>query len=161
MKLIREITAWPFLTVLVCSTLLTYVIPPEWIRAVPVLHQLTKWIAAHVPGVAAYIRHSDFPAVAEIYFPFMLLISPLHFVWIWRQEDQHILWRNLISTKPLLTFFRILVASAVLLLVGISSFKWGGTQLDVVPWNESKIALCLAGHAAAGGGFFILLDLPP
>lgn len=52
---------------------------------------------------------------------------------------------------------RLLFTTASLFFFAMASFMWGGTQLEAVPWNDSKIALFLAGHAAVGGGFFVLL----
>jgi hypothetical protein len=42
-------------------------------------------------------------------------------------------------------------------LLAFGTFAVGGGQLGIVPWNESKIALGLAGYVASGGGFFIAL----
>lgn len=157
MRLIKQLTAWPFLVIMICSAALTYLIPPEWIRTIPGMNTLLQWMVEHVPALSAYIKKSRFPQVAEIYFPLMLLVSPLHFVWIWRNEEQHAIWRNLFSEKPFRTFIRLLLTTALLVFGGFFTFLWGGTQLESVPWNDSKIALCLAGHIAAGGGFFTLL----
>ena len=159
MKLIKEITAWPFVVIMACSGVICYLVPPEWIKAIPGVSLLTLWIIELVPSFPAYIEKSHFPEVAELYFPLMLLISPLHFVWIWRQEDQHTLWRNLISINRFRSAIQLLFTTAFLLFVAMASFMWGGTQLEVIPWNESKIALFLAGHIAAGGGFFSLLAI--
>lgn len=157
MKIIEELTSWPFIVVMLCSFTFSYVISPDWLRAYSSVDMLLQWILNHVPALQEYVKKSSFPDVASTYFPTMVLVSPLHFIFIWRQENQHALWRELFKFKPIQAFFRLMVTTAFFVFIAIGSFMWGGEQLDSVPWNESKLALFLAGHFVAGGAFFGLL----
>ncbi|RJF95181.1 hypothetical protein [Noviherbaspirillum saxi] len=159
MKILKELTSWPFLIILLCSFTLTYLVSPEWVRSQPGVDVVLGWILNHIPALNAYVSHSRFPDIAYVYFPAMLLISPLHFIFVWRQDEQHQFWRVLFDEKPVRTAFRLLITTALLIIVALITCLWGGEQLDSVPWNDSKLALFLAGHAAAGGAFFGMLGV--
>lgn len=155
-KLIRDILRWPFLVILAMSVLLALVIPPEWVQSIPGVTPLLQAVINAVPAVRDYIHVSRFPSIAEVYFPLMLLISPLHFVWTWKSME-HERWRVKFKTKPAKAFFSLVVAAGLTALVGWASFLVGGGQLNVIPWNESRAALAAGGYLASGGGFFIAL----
>ncbi len=151
----KEIAQWPFLVILAASVLLALVIPPE-------LSQMTlgSWVlqpvAELVPATGDYVRHSRFPEVAAVYFPVMLLLSPLHFLWMWKTMSRAS-WVDQFQMKPVAAIVRLLVVLFLALLIGYGTFIEGGGQLEIIPWNESKVALALAGYIASGGGFFIVL----
>jgi glucan phosphoethanolaminetransferase (alkaline phosphatase superfamily) len=150
---IREVTRWQFIAILICSFMLTYVIPPAWIRNLPGMSSLLQWMFDHLPALTGHVQKSHFPEVAAIYFPLMWLLSPLFFFWRW-QESMHAEWRMRFDVKPIRTFLRLLFATAFLFFFAYGSYLAGGYQLDSIPWNESKIALFIAAPMAAGGAFF-------
>jgi len=59
--------------------MLTYVIPPAWIRNLPGMSSLLQWMFDHLPALNGHVQKSHFPEVAAIYFPLMWLLSPLFF----------------------------------------------------------------------------------
>jgi len=151
----NEIVQWPFLTILSASVLLALVIPPGWMQwalGSSILQPVTEW----VPATRDFIRYSRFPDVAAVYFPLMLVLSPLHFLWMWRTMSRRS-WVDQFQNRPGAATTRLLVVLFLTLLIGFGTFVEGGGQLDVIPWNESRIALALAGYMASGGGFFVVL----
>lgn len=155
-QVFHEFAQWPFLTVLLMSVLLALVIPPSWIELVPGAKLLTQTIFDWVPATRDYIRRSSFPHVAAVYFPIMLLLSPLHFVWIWKTMSGTF-WKRQFEDRPIAACLRLLIALLLTLLIGFGTYIEGGGQLKAIPWNESKIALALAGYIASGGAFFIAM----
>ncbi len=155
-QIAHEVAQWPFLVILSASVLLTFVIPPGAVRATPSLAALLDWIIATVPAVHDYVRHSRFPEIASVYFPMMFLLSPLHFVWMWKTMSTTF-WDRQFATTPVAAVFRLLAALLLAALAGFMAFMEGGMQLRIIPWNESRIALALAGYVASGGAFFIAL----
>ena len=152
----REILQWPFLAILGSSTLLALVIPPEWIRVIPGVDVLLRAVIDWVPATRDYIRVSRFPDVASVYFPLMLLLSPLHFLWVWKMVPRTAREERF-ARNPVKASFSLIGTLAILGLVAFFTFGIGGGQLKIIPWNESRIALALAGYAASGGAFFGLL----
>lgn len=155
LTLTRQIAQWPLVVILGASLALVLV-PPLWIRSVPGVDALSSLVSQAVPGTRHYILHSSLPEIATVYFPLMLLLSPLHFLWMWRLGSS-ISWEAEFANSPIKASLRLLVALGLTALVAFGTLAVGGGQLSVVPWNESKLALALAGHIASGGGFFIAL----
>lgn len=151
----REILRWPFLAVLTASIVLV-VVPPSVVLAIPGLKPLVHFISDAVPATRHYVKHSAFRDVAEVYFPLMLLLSPLHLVWMWQLGPRKN-WQAEFMTSPIKATSRLLVVVALVCLVGFVTFLEGGAQLKILPWNESKLALALSGYIASGGGFFVAL----
>lgn len=152
MKFIRELTSWPFLVLIACSFLLTYLVPPE--GAIPGINWVLRYLVEYVPSLSMHVKASAFPELASVYFPLMFLISPLAFLHIWLLEDQKLYWKELFETKPVRTFFRLLLMIPFICAFAWGTFYVGGYQLDSLPWHESKLVLATLGYAPTGGVFW-------
>lgn len=155
-RVIRDLVQWPFVVIVSTSALLALVIPPGWLQAVPGLGALLRIATEYVPAIGGYVRHSRFPDVAAVYFPMMLLISPLHSVWIWQTMSRSF-WTDEFRDHSIRGALRLLGALVLTFFVGFATWVEGGGQLGILPWNDSRLALALAGYIVAGGGFFIAL----
>jgi hypothetical protein len=157
-RVVDQLIQWPFLVILSTSVLLALVVPPGVIRALPGLDGILDGVIQHVPATADYIRHSRFPDVAAVYFPLMLIISPLHCLWMWKTMSRGF-WTKQFHDHPWQGALRLMAALALVFLIGFATWAEGGGQLEILPWNESRVALALAGYVVAGGGFFIGLTM--
>ena len=155
-RLVFELRQWPLLVVLAASILLAILIPPSVLQDIPGLSSLLHVLVENIPATRDYVRSSQFPDVAAVYFPFMVLLSPLLFLYGLRITPRGF-WDEQFAQKPLVATFRLLVALLITVFVGYGSFVEGGGQLNIIPWNDSRIALGLAGFVVCGGAFFMLL----
>jgi len=155
-ELSRQLVQWPFLVILAASISLALLIPPRFISTMPGIDTLLRAVTNAVPATGEFIQHSRFPEIAAVYFPLMLVLSPLHFLWTWRIASRTV-WTIQFANTPIKASFKLLVALALTALTAFGTFAVGGGQLEVIPWNESKVALALAGYVESGGGFFIAL----
>ena len=155
-QLIHEFTQWPILVLLLVSVLLALVIPPRLLQALPGSFEFLHAVTDRVPAIQDYIEKSRFPDIATVYFPIMFLLSPLHALWAWKLMSGGV-WANQFAISLIGATGKISVILFLIFLTGFGSFIQGGGQLDIVPWNDSRIALAFGGTIATGGAFFILL----
>jgi len=160
MKLLfRELTTGPFLALMGISLSLTYLIPPNYVTALPLVGPVLQWMMKHIPSLSMHVAASKFPDIAYVYFPLMTLISPLMFFHVWVLKEQKSHWMDAFAEKSIRTYLRLLLMPPIILIFAWLAFGVGGTQLDPTPWNEKKWALALFGFAPTGGAMWGMLAM--
>lgn len=150
---VRALQYWPLVVATAVSFLLVYVFSPESIRSIPGIEAYLHWAVTSIPAIQEHITSSRFPEVAYIYFPLMLVMSPLHFLHVW-QTTPRAVWDEKFAKQPVTAFAQLLFVLALTALLAYGSVWLGVSQLKIFPWNDSEFALALIGQFISGGAFF-------
>lgn len=156
----KHILIWPYLSILITSFMIVYIIPTSFIFVLPGFDWLLEWLPKHVPAIRDNILASKLPDVAVVYYSVFFVISPIAAVGAWRAEgNKHESWVTSFRLQPGRNFIRLIL----LLLLNFGGF-WityirGGTQFNSMPHNDSAFFLALIGHIPAGTGFWILVGV--